>query len=79
MLYEIVNMSDPYTIEAKSLDVAAVACAILGSGQYQFNPLEEGGETIPFFMFGGQDEWCRKHFSETFEQLVIRVRKDKRE
>jgi len=26
MLYEIINMSDPYTIEAKSLDVAFIAC-----------------------------------------------------
>jgi hypothetical protein len=79
MLYEIVNMSDPYTIEAASLDVAAVACAILGSGQYQFKPLEDGGEEVPFFMFGGQDEWCQKHFQESFEQLVLRVRTEKRE
>jgi len=79
MLYEIVNMRDPYTIEAMSLDVAAVACAILGGGQYQFRPLEDGGEEIPFFMFGGEDEWCQKHFRETFEQTASRVRKDKME
>lgn len=65
MLYEIINMSDAYTIEAKDLELAFVACVLLGRGQYAFEPLGDEGEKIPFFMFGGQDEWCQKHLQKT--------------
>ncbi len=76
MLYEIVNPSDPYTIEAKTLDVAFVACVFLGSGRYAFAPLEEGVKYIPMFMFGGSEKWCREHFSESLESVVDRVTTD---
>jgi hypothetical protein len=78
MLYEIINPSDPYTIEAQSLDVAAVACLFLGRGQYAFDPI--GGDNspeVPMFMFGGTDEWCLEHFNESFESVVNRVTKEK--
>src|SRR5437773_974725 len=64
-LYNIVNMSDPYTIEAVSLDVAFVACLFLGSGQYAFEQLD-GKEGVPLFIFGGTEEWCREHLNEGF-------------
>ncbi len=70
MIYEIVNMSDPYTIEARSLDVAFVACLFLGSGQYAFKPLEEGAEEVPLFLLGGAEQWCRAHFAESVENVV---------
>jgi hypothetical protein len=73
MLYTITNPSDPYTIEANSLEVAAVACIFLGRGQYEFKPVEDTGETVPFFMFGGTDEWFEKHFGKTVDVVTDEV------
>ena len=73
MLYEISNPSDSYTIEAKSLDVAFVACILLGNGQYAFEALEDGAEDIPLFMFGGHDAWSQKHFVKKTEDVLMQV------
>lgn len=72
MLYRIVNMSDPYTIEAERLDIAVVACAMLGAGQYAFEPTEAGHQdkAVPLFMFGGIDEWCKEKFGQPFEAVL---------
>lgn len=72
MLFNIVNPSDPYTIEAPSLDVAAVASILLGQGRYPFDSLD-GGENVPLFMFGGADKWTKTHFDETLMELSNRV------
>ena len=90
MLYEIINPSDAYTIEAASLDVAFVACVFLGRGLYSFQPIDVGedadgepevtkvaAEEIPLFLFGGTEEWCKQHLNESFESVVDRVTKDK--
>lgn len=73
MLWEIINMSDPYTIEADCLDAAFVACLFLGRGQYAFEPITEGIEQIPMFMFGGTEEWCESHFHEPLEVVINRM------
>ena len=74
MLYEIINMSDPYTIEAHSLDVATVACLFLGRGQYAFEPIADTKtEGVPMFLFGGTEEWCQKQFGESLQSLIHRV------
>jgi hypothetical protein len=78
MLYEIINMSDPYTMEAHSLDVAAVACLLLGSGQYALDPFEEGAERVPMFMFGDPDPWFQQHFGKPLKQVIADVRTNKR-
>jgi hypothetical protein len=72
MLFKIVNMADPYTVEAPSLDVAAVAAVLLGQGRYKFESLD-GGENVPFFAFGGADDWCMDHFKESLMELSNRV------
>ena len=72
LLFKIINPSDPYTIEASSLDVAVMASVLLGQGNYQFTSLG-GGQDIPFFAFGGGDDWCKKHFKETLMELSNRV------
>lgn len=72
MIFTIVNPSDPYTIEASALDVAATVAALLGHGQYEFRSLD-GGEDVPFFAFGGADDWCQKHFKESLMEMVDRV------
>jgi hypothetical protein len=71
-LYEIVNHSDPYTIEASSLDVAAMTAILLGQGQYRFKSLD-GGEDVPLFFLGGGDVWAKKHFEEDLMEMSNRV------
>jgi hypothetical protein len=72
MLYSIVNPSDPYTIEASSLDVAAMVAILIGQGNYPFKSLGDG-EDVPSFNFGGGDEWCRGHFKEDLMEMSNRV------
>lgn len=79
MLYEIVNPSDRYTIRADEHDVAAVACFTLGGGKYAFEPLEEGGQEVPIFFFGGHDEWCQETFGKDARALIDSVMETKRQ
>lgn len=72
MLFRISNPSDPYTIEASSLDVAAMTSILIGQGHYGFQSLD-GGESVPMFAFGGGDQWCQKHFEEDLMELSNRV------
>lgn len=72
LLFSIVNPSDPYTIEAPSLEVAAMVAVLLGQGKYQFESLD-GSEDIPFFAFGGADDWCRDKFKEDLMEMSNRV------
>lgn len=72
MLYNIINPSDPYTIEASSLDVAAMSAILLGQGNYGFKSLD-GSESIPEFAFGGGDDWSQKHFEEDLMEMSNRV------
>lgn len=76
MKYEIVNPSDPYTLETDNLEAAAVACFFLGSGKYALTD-EEGNQAVPFFLFGGHDEWFKEHFGYGFEESIDRVDKQK--
>ena len=82
MLYEIINPSDPYIIEADSLEIAFMACIILGSGQYAFEPLADGGTKIPLFFSGmvpSIDEWCKEHLGgRTTKEVIEHVRSKKR-
>jgi hypothetical protein len=74
MIYEIINMSDHYTIEAKSLEAAFVACLLLGDGQYSFEPVEKGeGEKVPLFMMGGIKDWSLEHFGAHYDAVVARM------
>ena len=72
MLFDIINPSDPYTIESPSLDVAAVACIFLSQGKYPFKSLD-GGQDVPVFMLGGAEEWCKERFNESIMELSNRV------
>jgi hypothetical protein len=60
MIYEIVNPSDPITIEADDLVIAQVATIILGRGRYGLTD-ESGNEVLPLFLFGGFDQWAKKN------------------
>lgn len=81
MLYEISNPSDPYTIEANSLDVAFVACMLLGEGLYAFKPVGDAeAPEIPMFLLGlfGAEPWCQKHLGKSFEEAMSSVLDGKR-
>lgn len=79
MLYEIVNMSDHYTMRADDFAVAAVVCLMLGSGQYALTALEDGGEDVPMFMFGGHDEWFQEKFGTDIDTVIQQVTNEKRD
>ncbi len=61
MKYEIINPSDSYTIEHSDFLALAAACVLLGNGQYALSPIDHDGERVPMFLFGGFEEWWRKH------------------
>ena len=76
MLYEIISMSDPYTIEAPTLQVAFVACLLLGEGQYAFYPCREGSTEIPILIFqdsGAAERWCQRNVGDSLENTLKRV------
>lgn len=77
MLYEIINPSDHYTIECNDLEIAAVACVLLGDGQYAFDPLEEGGEKVPLGIMGGLTEWFKEHFNASPQEVFRRCVTDR--
>ena len=73
-VFEIINPSDPYTLKAESLDVAAIAVILMGQGKYCLK--EIGGEReVPFFMFGGADKWFQDNFGKTVEECFDSVDK----
>lgn len=62
MIYKIVNMSDPYTIECPDLEIATVCCVLLGRGEYEFlNVTDPAKPSVPMFMFGSE-EFSKEHF-----------------
>lgn len=76
MKFEIINPSDPYTMEAEDLEVASVACSLLGDGRYGLDALGEDankGNHVPIFLFGGHDEWFISKFGMNFENTAEHV------
>ena len=72
MLFEIINPSDPYTMTADSLEVAAVAACLLGEGKVILNQLD-GDEVIPAFLTGGHNEWFTEKFGRDFDTSIAHV------
>lgn len=52
MLFEIINPSDPYTMEAESLTAALGAVAILGEGRFGLEPIDNDSPKVPPILFG---------------------------
>lgn len=74
MLFEIINPSDPYTMESDSLEVAAVAVCLLGSGAYGLKELDSSEPLeVPIFLLGGHDEWFQEKFGRTFKESADHV------
>ncbi|PIM51887.1 hypothetical protein CS062_17325 [Roseateles chitinivorans] len=76
MRFEIVNPSDPYTMEAEDLEVAAVACGLIGQGRYGLKALspDAGAQNdVPIFLLGGHDEWFIGKFGMDWENTARHV------
>jgi hypothetical protein len=74
MKFEIINPSDPYTMEADDLEIAAVAVSILGNGKYPLKGLDDArGQDVPAFLFGGHNEWFTEKFGGDYKQIAERA------
>ncbi len=77
MLFDIINMSDPYTVRADDLKTLAVAILYLGEGQYAAEQLDAPeGQTpkeVPLLMFGDPSVWTQKEFGLSLEEVVASV------
>lgn len=71
MIFSIVNPSDPYTMDASSLLVAAVAICLLGEGQYGLRQCDgEGDAAVPPFVVGGHETYFMRQFGRTFADAM---------
>lgn len=69
MKFDLINPSDPYTLDADDLEIAAVAVCLIGDGQYPATALgDDAGKDndVPAFLFGGPDEWLEARFGANF-------------
>jgi hypothetical protein len=74
MKFEIINPSDPYTMTAPDLEVAAVAVSLLGDGKYPLKGVGgDAGQDVPPFLFGGHDEWFASKFGMNYEATAEHV------
>jgi hypothetical protein len=72
--FEIINPSDPYTMEAEDLEIAAVAVSFLGAGRYALQGIgKDAGTDVPIFLFGGHDEWFAEKFGMDFDATSTHV------
>lgn len=73
MIFELINLSDKCTFEASNLKIAAIVTCVLGNGQYSAKGLQHDLD-VPFFLFGGHEEWFVSRFGTNFEETLIQVR-----
>lgn len=54
-VWELVNPSDQFTLDADGFEVAALACLLLGSGAYGLKAIpEDKGRDFPVLLFGDE-------------------------
>ena len=68
-VYEIINPSDPYTIEGDDFAVVCLAVAILGQGAYGLKTTDDDDD-MPILLFGMADDWFPEKLGKTFEELL---------
>lgn len=76
-VWEIINPSDPYTMEADDFEVATVACYTLGGGRMGLREIGGAARTVPVMLFGWDRAWFAEHFGCDELVLVQRVRSTK--
>lgn len=75
MLYEIINPSDPYTLEADDPKSAALACLLLGEGGYGLIPIDSEEPEVPIMLLWSEKDiaaWWEKTFGpgETWQEYL---------
>ena len=79
MIFEIINPSDPYTLECDDLEIASVTVCFLGQGQYGMHQIDGDKEfRMPIFLFGGENEWFKENFGDNADVIIGRCFKDKK-
>lgn len=68
MIYDIINPSDPYTIEGEHA-VCCIATAILGEGHYGLQAAD-GTQAMPLLLFNTAETWFPKTFGKSFADLL---------
>jgi len=71
MIFKIINPSDPYTLEAERLDIAAVTVILLGRGNYALEGVDNDLE-VPIFSFGSDEQtsaWLKENCGFDVEGL----------
>ncbi len=69
MLFDLINPSDSYTFQADTLECAAIATLLLGTGQYGARQLD-GKEEVPIFLLGGAEQWFTDKFGRSIEDSL---------
>lgn len=72
MIFEIINPSDPYTMECDDFQVACVTTLILGEGFYSIRQIG-GDNSMPILLFGAHDAWFIEQFGKSFEQCLADI------
>ena len=68
-LFEIINMSDPYSLKTDDWKSACIATMLLGGGAYGLEEYK-GERVMPIFLFGGADAWVQEHFGCSVDKFV---------
>lgn len=77
-IWDIINPSDPYTLETDDHDVAAVVCSILGNGGYGLKEIN-GDRRVPLMLFAADVVWFESTFRMTAAALFDAVMSTKRD
>jgi len=76
MQWEVMNMSDFYTIESDDFAAACGACLLLGNGNYGLVPISKDAPEMPIFLFvsdAGIDKWLKdNNVAESVDALFSR-------
>ena len=70
MLWEVMNMSDRYTIESDDFESASLAVLLLGRGAYSLIPITQDAPEMPLFIFGGASDWFEKQFGRNLDESL---------
>jgi hypothetical protein len=70
MIYEIINPSDPYTLESDDFAVACLATLLIGEGRFALHAVGDQQQRMPIFLFGNPDGWLIQTFGKSLETFL---------
>ena len=70
--YDIVSMSDLYTLKAADLKVAQMTALLLGNGHYALKD-EAGALVLPVLAFGDGTAWVSERFGVTKDWIAAHL------